>query len=100
MLGEKSFHVSNGTVRRRCSACFLLHYVHAAASRAELLPRASLPRRRPPPPEKAQDDLGVARQPPPFPRLLSREPCVACARRFHKQAEFNLPTMKRGSPHG
>ena len=49
MLGEKSFHVSNGTVRRRCSACFLLHYVHAAASRAELLPRASLPRRRPPP---------------------------------------------------
>lgn len=48
MLGEKSFHVSNGTVRRRCSACFLLHYVHAAASRAELLPRASLPRRRPP----------------------------------------------------
>ena len=50
MLGEKSFHVSNGTVRRRRSACFLLHCVHAAASRAELLPRASLPRRRPPPP--------------------------------------------------
>ena len=48
MLGEKSFHVSNGTARRRCSACFLLHYVHAAASRAELLPRASLPRRRAP----------------------------------------------------
>lgn len=60
MLGEKSFHVSNGTVRRRCSACFLLHYVHAAASRAELLPRASLPRRRPPlPPKKRRTIWGL-----------------------------------------
>lgn len=60
MLGEKSFHVSNGTVRRRCSACFLLHCVHAAASRAELLPRASLPRRRPlPPPKKRRTIWGL-----------------------------------------
>lgn len=58
MLGEKSFHVSNGTVRRRCSACFLLHYVHAAASRAELLPRASLPRRRSPSPRKSAGRFG------------------------------------------